>query len=57
MIVVSNMSSGAGSVAVAARPAFPNTVSTSGNAASTLSCQRSASRACAMEIPGTVVGM
>ena len=37
VIVVSNMSSGAGSVAVRARPAFPSTPSTSGNEASTLS--------------------
>ena len=37
VMVVSNMSSGAGSVAVLARPAFPKTVSTSGNVARTLS--------------------
>ena len=57
VMVVSNMSSGAGSVAVLARPALPSTISTSGNDASTLSCQRMVSRACAIEMPGTVVGM
>jgi hypothetical protein len=37
VIVVSHMESGAGSVAVVARPALPRTISTSGIAASTLS--------------------
>ena len=36
-IVVSNISSGAGSVAVSARPAFPNTDSTSGTSLMSLS--------------------
>jgi hypothetical protein len=57
VIVVSNMSSGAGSVAVRARPAFPSTVSTSGKEASTLSWWRMISRAWAIDTPGTVVGM
>ena len=56
-MVVSYMSSGAGSVAVSARPALPRTRSTSGNEASTLSWYRMMSRAWAMATPGTVVGM
>ncbi len=37
VMVVSNMSRGAGSVAVSALPALPSTISTSGKAISTLS--------------------
>ena len=56
-IVVSNMASGAGSVAVVARPALPKTLATSGNEARMLSCLISVSRAVAMLTPGSVVGM
>ena len=56
-IVVSNMDSGAGSVAVFARPALPNTLTTSGIAMRMLSCRRSASAAADTLMPGSVVGM
>ena len=57
MMVVSNIDSGAGSVAVLARPALPNTVFTSGKAARIESCLRSASSAVCTLMPGNVVGM
>ena len=57
VIVVSNMERGAGSVAVSARPALPNTRSTSGKVARMLSCRRMVSPALAMLMPGRVPGM
>ncbi len=56
-IVVSNIDSGAGSVAVVARPAFPNTLFTSGKAARIESWTRRVSLAFATLMPGSVVGM
>ncbi len=56
-MVVSNMARGAGSVAVLARPAFPNTDCTSGKLARMLSCLRMASWAARTLIPGSVMGM
>ena len=55
--VVSIMDSGAGSVAVSARPTLPKTCSTSGNALIIRSVCWSSSRAAVIEIPGIVVGM
>ncbi len=57
VIVVSNIDSGAGSVAVSARPALPKTLSTSGSDAMMESWTRSVSFALAMLMPGRVVGM
>ena len=57
VMVVSNMSSPAGSVAVSARPAFPHTCSTSGNHFRMPSWIRRISRARATLTPGSVVGM
>ena len=57
VIVVSNMSRPAGSVAVFARPALPHTCSTSGNRLRISSCTRRISRARATLTPGRVVGM
>ena len=54
---VSNISIGAGSVAVSARPALPWTVSTSGNARSTRSWIWSRRVASVTETVGSVVGM
>ena len=56
-IVVSIMSSPAGSVAVFARPALPHTCSTSGKLLRMESCCRRISRARATGSPGSVVGM
>jgi len=57
LITVSDISSGAGSVAVAARPALPNTDSTSGNDLMILSWVCSSSADLVTERPGRVVGM
>ena len=56
-MTVSIIESGAGSVAVSARPAFPNTVLTSGNFLSARSWVSTRVFASSMEIPGTVIGM
>ena len=56
-IVVSNISIGAGSVALSARPALPNTRSTSGTVRMSLSVCCSSARAASVESPGSVVGM
>ena len=55
--MVSNISSGAGSVGVAKRPALPNTLATSGNDFSTRSIRWMTSPALASLMPGTAVGM
>ena len=55
--VVSTIESGAGSVEVSARPALPNTRSTSGNVFNRRSWICSSRCASASEIPGSVVGM
>ena len=55
--VVSIIDSGAGSVAVSARPTLPKTCSTSGNVLIVRSVRCSSSRAAVMEMPGMVVGM
>jgi hypothetical protein len=57
MTVVSAIDSGAGSVDVSARPAFPKTRSTSGTCRNSASCVCSSALACATEMPGSVVGM
>ena len=57
MTVVSIIDSGAGSVAVSARPTLPMTDSTSGNELMILSVCCSSSRALVMDRPGKVVGM
>ena len=57
LINVSNISVGAGSVEVAARPALPNTDATSGNDRMIRSCVCISSADLVMEIPGSVVGM
>ena len=56
-IVVSNISSGAGSVAVSARPALPYTLATSGTVLIRRSVCCSRERAASVESPGSVVGM
>jgi len=56
-ITVSIMVSGAGSVAVSARPILPNTRSTSGRLAMSRSVCCNSSCALPMESPGSVVGM
>ena len=56
-MVVSIMLRGAGSVAVSARPIFPNTRSTSGKALIIRSVCCNSSRALVMDIPGSVVGI
>ena len=55
--MVSNISSGAGSVAVSARPALPNTDATSGKVLMIRSCVCSSSAALVTDMPGSVVGM
>ena len=55
MTVVSIIENGAGSVEVSARPALPNTRSTSGKDLSTRSCVSSSSFACCTEMPGRIV--
>ena len=57
LITVSNISIGAGSVAVSARPALPNTRSTSGTVMISLSVCCSSARAASGDSPGSVVGM
>ncbi|MCY1444681.1 hypothetical protein D9M71_611650 [compost metagenome] len=56
-MVVSNITSGAGSVAVSARPALPNTRATSGTDLIRRSVRCSSSPACCGESPGSAVGM
>ena len=55
--MVSNISVGAASVAVAARPALPNTDATSGKPLITRSCVCISSAALVMDRPGGVTGM
>ena len=55
--VDSIIESGAGSVDVSARPALPNTRSTSGKVRRILSCVSIRRCASAMEMPGSVVGL
>ena len=57
LMTVSNISVGAGSVAVLARPALPQTEATSGKDLMILSCVCSSSAALVIESPGSVVGM
>jgi hypothetical protein len=57
LITVSNISVGAGSVAVLARPALPMTEATSGNDLMILSWICSSSAALVIESPGSVTGM
>src|SRR6266403_4626176 len=57
LITVSNISVGAGSVAVDARPAFPQTEATSGNDLMILSCVCTSAAALVTDRPGSVVGM
>ena len=56
-MTVSTISVGAGSVAVAARPALPHTDATSGKDLMILSCVCSSSAALVTESPGSVTGM
>ena len=56
-MVVSSMLSGAGSVAVSARPTLPNTCSTSGKVRRMRSVCCRISRALVIDTPGRVVGM
>ena len=56
-IVVSIMLSGAGSVAVSARPTLPNTCSTSGKVRRIRSVCWRISRALVIDTPGSVAGM
>jgi len=57
LITVSNISSGAGSVAVCARPALPYTSATSGKLLMILSCVCSSSAALVTDMPGNEAGM
>jgi hypothetical protein len=57
LITVSNISVGAGSVAVLARPALPITEATSGKLLMILFCVCSSSAALVIDIPGNEVGM
>ena len=57
MTVVSIMEKGAGSVEVSARPALPNTRSTSGKDFRIRSCICRSRLASVTEMPGSVVGM
>src|ERR1700756_1432798 len=57
LITVSNISVGAGSVAVAARPALPQTEATSWNDLMILSCVCTNSAALVTNRPGSVVGI
>ena len=57
VITVSSIESGAGSVAVSARPALPSTRSTSGNRPMMRSVALSSRWASVMEIPGIADGM
>ncbi len=55
--MVSTISSGAGSVAVSARPALAKTLATSGKPLITWSCLWIASRIVSIEAPGRATGM
>src|SRR5258708_14838368 len=57
LMIVSNISVGAGSVAVAARPALPKTESTSGNVLMILSWVWSSSAALVIDMLGRLTGM
>ena len=57
LMTVSNISVGAGSVAVAARPALPHTDATSGKDLMILSWVCSSSAALVTDRPGSVIGM
>lgn len=57
VMVVSIISTGAGSVAVSKRPSLPATVCTSGNDLSTRSCQLMISFTSVREVPGSSTGM
>jgi hypothetical protein len=57
LMMVSNISTGAGSVAVAARPALPNTLATSGKLLMMRSETCSSSTALVTDMPGTLTGM
>src|SRR5215831_9617486 len=57
LITVSNISVGAGSVAVDARPALPHTDKTSGKDLMILSCVCTNSAALVTDSPGRVVGI
>ena len=57
LITVSNISRGAGSVAVSARPAFPKTWATSGIFMRILSCICNNLETSEMDAPGMVTGM
>ncbi len=57
LITVSNISSGAGSVALPARPALPMTDSTSGKLLMMRSCSCTSSAALVTDMPGSEVGM
>ena len=56
-MVVSNIDRGAGSVDVSARPAFPNTRSTSGTSTMSASIVFKSFSASVTDNPGMVVGM
>src|SRR5260221_14270820 len=57
LMIVSNISVGAGSVAVLARPAFPKTDSTSGKLLMILSCVCRSSAALVIDMLGRLTGM
>ena len=57
LITVSNISTGAGSVAVCARPALPKTDATSGKLLMILFCVWTSSAALVIDIAGSDVGM
>ena len=57
LITVSNISGGAGSVAVCARPALPYTDATSGKLLMILSCVCNSSAALVMDMAGSEAGM
>ena len=57
LMMVSNISVGAGSVAVEARPALPHTEATSGKVLMILSCVCTSSAALVTDNPGSVAGM
>src|SRR5712692_1424269 len=57
LMTVSNISVGAGSVAVLARPALPNTDSTSGKLLMILSCVCKSSAALVIDMLGRLTGM
>jgi len=57
LMMFSNISTGAGSVAVPARPALPNTESTSGKLLMILSCNWISSAALVIDMLGRLTGM